>query len=164
MAHANAPVVFQRDVITLVPKPSAVEVIEETSEEAEVMEEIIMRSPIDVEVEIRPQDALRLEWIHTLNTLPADKGVMIVLEEPMPLPLMPLQVFTPIDVIVIDAQGLVSQLIPNVALANLTQEIMANRPTKAFLYMKAGTISDNLLEPGDRIEHPHFRPEQTVLQ
>ena len=76
----------------------------------------------------------------------------------MPLPLMPLQVFTPVDVIVLDTQGLVSQLIPNVVLAGLSQEIVASRPTKAFLYMKAGTIEVYALEPNDRVEHPYFRP------
>ena len=164
-AYANAPVVFQRDVITIIPKPAAVEVFEGDGAPAEAEEApLAPREPVDVNVEIRPQDALRLEWIHTLNTLPEDKGVMIVLEEAMPLPLMPLQVFTPVDVIVLDTQGLVSQLIPNVVLAGLSQEIVASRPTKAFLYMKAGTIEVYALEPNDRVEHPYFRPEQTVLQ
>ncbi len=160
---AETPVVFQRDSIVIHPKLAPIEVVEEGAEPT--MEAILPpRGPLELNVEIRPQDALRLEWIHTLNTLSDTNGVLIVLEEAIQVPLQSLQVFTPLDVIVIDANGIVSQLIPNVVLAQLNQEIVAQRPTKAFLYLKAGSIALQSLEPGDRVEHPYFTPNQTVLQ
>lgn len=158
---ANSPVVFQRDSIRFLPAAS-VQVIEEG--ETEESEAPPTREAFDIKVEIRPQDALRLEWIHTLNKLGEDEGVMIVLNEAMQLPLMPLQVFTPVDVVVADARGLVSQLIPNVVLATLNEDIVANRPTRAFIYLRAGSIDAYGILPNDRIDHPYFTPQQKVLQ
>lgn len=161
---AENPVIFQRDVVTYVPV-TPVEVIEEAPAEGEEeAEPEPPREAFDIDVEIRPQDALRLEWIHTLNNLKDKQGVMIVLSEAMQIPLMPLQVFTPLDVIVIDERGAVSQLIPNVVLATLGEDIVASRPTRAFLYMRAGSIAANRMQPADMVDHPYFTPQQTVLQ
>lgn len=93
---------------------------------------------VTYDVELRPEDSLRLEYIHTLNTLNEQNGVLIGLEAPAMIPLPPMKVYVPVDVLFIAEDGTLLQIAPNVVMGELAQTIQAKSPIKGLLFIKAG--------------------------
>ncbi len=105
--------------------------------------------PITFNVELRPEEALRLEYIHTLNTLTPDSGVMIVLDTPTIMALPAMNVFTPVDALMLDETGRISQVTPSVILADIKQPIRSKKPIKAIVFLQAGQAAASSLVAGD---------------
>ncbi|MBN66979.1 MAG: hypothetical protein CMM94_05370 [Rickettsiales bacterium] len=160
LAQSRQPIIFQKDSLTITSYPRA-----EKSEEQEG-ENAAPPTPTEhvFSVEVRPENAMRLEWIHTLNTLDNNRGVMIAFETPMQIPLMPLEVYKPVDVLFIDNDGKILQIAPSVVLGELQQDIYAKKPIRAFLYLQGG-ISESLnIKPRDEVDHPLFNSAPVVLE
>jgi uncharacterized membrane protein (UPF0127 family) len=111
-----------------------------------------------VDAEVRGEDALKLEYIHTLNTLAPNSGVMIVFDSPSIASLPPMKVYTPVDVLFVADDGRVLQISPNVVLAEITQNVQAKAPVKAFLFLKAGQAAAQGLHPHDNVVGSMFTP------
>ena len=92
------------------------------------------------QVEVRPEDAMRLEYIHTLNTLSEGNGVMIAFTAPSMVALPVMNVYTPVDALFVADNGVVEQILPNVVLGELTQAVMAHGPVKAFLFLDRKSV------------------------
>jgi hypothetical protein len=122
------------------------------------------RAPIPLEVELRNEDALRLEYIHELNTLSPDTGVMIALGIPEITPLPAMSVFTPVDAIFVDEEGVIIQILPTVILGEMTRSIAARRPIKAFLFLKAGQATARAIRPHDIVVGSSFTPPPPVQE
>lgn len=120
--------------------------------------------PLTFEVEVRPEDAMKLEYIHTLNTLNAGSGVMIAFTAPSMVALPILKVYTPVDALFISDNGTVTQILPNVTLGELNQQIMAHEPVKAFLFLKAGEATAQAIRPRDVVTGSMFTPAPPVLE
>lgn len=114
--------------------------------------------PYKYTVELRPEDALRLEYIHTLNTLTTDTGVMIAFAAPTIVALPPMNVYTAVDAIFIAEDGTILQITPNITLGEMTQEVKARAPVKAFLFLKAGEAAAQKLQPRDIVYGRMFTP------
>ena len=121
-------------------------------------------APLTYNVEVRPEDALRLEYIHTLNELPDAGGVMIVFTAPSVIGLPALKVPTAVDALFVLDNGTITQILPNVVLADLTQEVVAQAPIKAFLFLKAGTVTAQHIHPQDVVVGKKFTPAPPLLQ
>lgn len=147
------PVIFERTDIRIDPAPIAAE-----------GEATLLREPTRYNIELRSEDALRLEYIHTLNTLTDDTGVMILFASPVMAPLPALQVFTPVDALFVAEDGTILQILPNVALGDMTQDVMAREPVKAFLFLKAGQVAARFLQPRDSVAGSMFTPAPPVMQ
>ena len=127
-------------------------------------EATLLRPSITYNIELRSEDALKLEYIHTLNTLTDSTGVMILFTSPMMAPLPAMQVFTPVDAIFLAEDGTILQILPNVALGEMTQDVMARDPVKAFLFLKAGEVAARLIQPQDAVSGSMFVPAPSVMQ
>jgi hypothetical protein len=115
------------------------------------------------DIELRKEDALKLEYIHTLNNLTEDTGVMIVLDSPAILPVPALRDYTPIDVVFIAEDGTVVQITPNLKLGELAQDVHAKQPVKALLFLKAGQAAERGMHPRDMVIGTMFtQPPPTV--
>ena len=101
------------------------------------------------DVELRRDDALKLEYIHTLNSLTEDTGVMIALDSPAIFPVPAFKDYTPVDVLFITDDGTVVQITPNLKLGDLAQEVVAKVPVKALLFLKAGQARERGIHPRD---------------
>ena len=121
-------------------------------------------APLNFDVEVRPEDALRLEYIHTLNALTDTTGVMIAFTAPSVIGLPSLKVMTPVDALFITADGTISQILPNVVLADMAQEIVAKAPVKAFLFLKAGTVAAVGIHPQDVVVGRKFIPAPPMMR
>lgn len=150
----STPVIFTRTDIVFQPAPPA-------TKEGEAS---ILRPSATYNVEERSEDALSLEYIHTLNSLTDSTGVMIVFNEPAMVALPTMQVFTPVDTVFIAEDGTVLQMLPDVVLADVHQQIMAREPIKALLFLQAGQIKQRFLQPRDTVAGNMFTPEPAVMQ
>ncbi|MBN8543073.1 MAG: DUF192 domain-containing protein [Alphaproteobacteria bacterium] len=122
------------------------------------------RAPLTFSVEIRPEDAMKLEYIHTLNTLADDSGIIIAFTLPTMTSLPFMRVYTPVDVLFVNEQGIILQMLPNTILGEIFQDIMAKEPIKAFVFLKAGTIERKSIKPRDRIDNPIFIPPPAIIE
>ncbi len=148
------PVIFERTEIRIEPAPAL----------AREGEATLLRPTTSYDIELRSEEALRLEYIHTLNELSDMTGVMIMFSAPTIAPLPALQVFTPVDALFVAEDGTILQILPNVALAEMTQDIMAREPVKAFLFLKAGTVAAKMLQPHDTVLGSMFMAAPPVMQ
>lgn len=155
------PVIFERENIRIESPISKMMMKEPKEGEAAPL--AVTHVPLVFDVEIRPEDALRLEYIHTLNSLTDSTGVMIAFTAPSVVALPPLQVPTPVDALFVMNDGTIAQILPNVLLADLTQEIVADKPIKAFLFLKAGTVAAKLIQPGDVIYGKRFAAKPQLM-
>lgn len=118
----------------------------------------LTRPPVRVDVELRGEDALTLEYIHTLNTLDTKTGVMILFTSPAIAALPAMKVYTPVDVLFVADDGTILQISPNMVLGELTQTIQAKAPVKAFLFMQSGAAAANGFRPRDTVMGHMFLP------
>lgn len=115
-------------------------------------------------VEVRPEDALKLDYIHALTALRADSGVMIAFSAPTIAPLPYFRIQQATDVLFISNEGVVLQIYPGHVPIQITQEIYAERPIKALLYLKAGTVQARNIRPQDVVQSRTFSPPPPLLQ
>lgn len=151
------PLIFERESITISSPPVPVT-------ESDTQRIITNHLPLNFDVEIRPEDALRLEYIHTLNALTESNGVMIAFVAPSMVALPKMNVPTAVDALFIADDGQVVQMLPEVVLADLAQDIMAKTPIKAFLFLKAGTVKAKNILPKDKVSGKKFTPSPALMQ
>ncbi len=122
------------------------------------------RPPIALSIELRPEESLRLEYIHTLNTLTPESGVMIVLNSPAILTLPAMKVYTAVDALFVAADGTITQIAPNVVLGEMTQDVQARKPVQAILFLQAGAAAARGIRPRDVIAGKMFTPSPAMQE
>lgn len=152
---AAQPLIFERAQIRIDPVATA---------PATEGEAAAPRIPISYDVEVRSEDALKLEYIHTLNTLTDTTGVAISFTTPSVVALPRMQVFTPVDALFVAEDGTILQIYPDVVLAELEQEVYAKDPVKAFVFLKGGEVAARHIMPKDIISGSMFYPAPPVMQ
>jgi uncharacterized membrane protein (UPF0127 family) len=149
LGHAQASsLIFERaDIrITATPKKADADTVS------------IARAPIALNVELRGEESLQLEYLHTLNSLGADNGVMIALNTPAKLSLTAMKVYVPVDVIFVADNGTILQISPHVTLAEMQETIGARAPVKALLFVRDGLAAKRGIEPHDVVSGRMFTP------
>ena len=116
------------------------------------------------DTEVRPEDAMKLEYIHTLNILTETSGVMIAFGAPSMVPLPTMKVYVPVDALFISDNGTVVQILPTVTLGQMTQDVLAHEPVKAFLFLKAGQVVARGIRPQDVVTGSMFNPAPRVME
>jgi uncharacterized membrane protein (UPF0127 family) len=111
----------------------------------------LLHPTLQYDIELRSEEALRLEYIHTLNTLTAESGVMIALDSPAIAALPRMSVYTPVDALLINEEGVVLQIVPRITLGEMNAPIGAQEPIKAILFLKAGEAAARGIRPKDRV-------------
>lgn len=71
--------------------------------------------------------------------------------------------FAPVDILMVDAYGAVTQILPAIVPAELAEPIVAQQPALAVIYLKGGTVTRFNIQPGDQVEHGMFRKKPQVL-
>jgi uncharacterized membrane protein (UPF0127 family) len=120
--------------------------------------------PLTFEVEVR--DAMTLYnqqgWFNLSGPSP-DSGVLLAFGAPTQAPILPSAQYAPLDILLIDKEGKILQIIPNLLLTELEQEIYPAAPVLAFLFLKGGTSERFSIRPGDSVEHKLFRKPPVIL-
>ena len=90
-------------------------------------------------------------------------GVMLVFSDPGIAPLSASSQYAPLDVLMIDKEGNIVQIIPNLMMSELEQDILPQQPVRAFLFLKGGMCQQMHIKPGDYVLYKLFRRSPTVL-
>lgn len=115
-------------------------------------------------MEVRGEDALNLEYIHTLNDLKNNDGVLIGFNLPSIVSVPQMKVYTPVDILFIDEDGIILQILPKVVPAEINRDISAPQPVSAFLYLKAGEAKARDIRPRDVVSHNLFNAKPVILK
>ncbi len=157
---AFSQVIFQREKLTISPPP-------ETSQPKESGDAMVIpapRAPQHFMVEVRSEEALNLEYIHTLNGMASDSGVMIAFNVPSIVSVPTMKVYEAVDVLFIDEEGEIVQILPNIVPAEINRDIAAQKPIGAFLYLKAGESKRRDIRPRDIVSHAVFNAKPVILK
>lgn len=164
------PLIFEREQVRIESPPEPAlqqqkEALASAAEKNPLLGKVMVpHPPITYDVEIRPEDALRLDYIHSLNELNDSTGVMIAFTAPSMVPLPVMQTPTPVDALFIAKDGTVLQIYPNVVLSELRQDVMAPSPIKAFLFLRAGSALARGIHPKDVVASKKFLAAPPLLQ
>lgn len=121
-------------------------------------------APLAFDVEIRDGMSMYNQqgWFNLAS--PSDNGgVLMAFTAPGLAPIIRLQQYAALDILLIDRTGNVTQIIPNVVLANLPHDITPEAPVLALLFLKGGACERLGIHPGDVVQHAMFARPTTVL-
>lgn len=90
-------------------------------------------------------------------------GVLLAFAAPTVAPISPSAQYAPLDILMIDKEGRITQIVPNILLSDLQEDIYPAAPILALLFLKGGLCERAGIRPGDTIEHSLFRKPPTVL-
>ncbi len=155
-AHA---VVFRRDILTIIPKNEIL-----LNEQGQPLpEQPAPRAPVRFYTELRDEQALNLDWVYNLNRINAEHTMTILFNPPRYDMITAQHTQQPIDIISISPEGIITQIVPNLVLAELASPIESQHPTRARLIVAGGAAEILGLKIGDRVEHPAFKAAPTVV-
>lgn len=155
---ANSALVFRRDIITI--KPKHVPVIQDESGAATTAPQ---RQPIQIAAEIRSEQALQLDWVHSLSRIGEKQSMIILFDPPVDFPIFASNVYQPLDILHINAEGIITHIIPDIILFELQEPIASPNPIRARMFLTAGNAEKLDIRPGDRVDHPLFTPKPRIL-
>jgi uncharacterized membrane protein (UPF0127 family) len=107
------------------------------------------------QVWIAADDRSRTRGLMNVRALPADHGMLFLFEGPRFLSFWMKDTYLSLDLIFIDADGVVVNVARN-ARAHSLEPIASTAPAKGVLEILAGSADRLGLQPGDRIRHPAF--------
>lgn len=159
----SQPLVFSRQTITI--QPTAPEPPPATTQPAKKPElPPLPRIPISYSIELRGERDLSLDYIDSLYRLSEKNGVLFNFSAPTVAPLPRFQVHHPTDVLFVDEQGVIVQILPNHVPAETTQDIMAQEPIKAWIYLQVGQVANRNIKPGDTVAGDMFTPAPPIMR
>jgi len=116
----------------------------------------------DVEVRDAAMFYKQKDWF-SLSGTADNQGVMVVMGEPTVAPITRSPQYAPLDVVMADGDGKITQIIPGVKLSELAQDIFPDAPIMAFVFLKGGTCERQSIHVGDRIGHAVFRKSDILV-
>jgi len=170
--YVTSTLIFERETITIVPhaepEPAATAPAPAPADPAIIKapEEPpkAPRQPVTFSVEVRPEDALKLEYIQALTQLNDTNGVMIAFGAPTIVPLPYFRVQQATDVLFVDDAGVILQIYPGHVPMDISRDIYADKPIKALIYLKNGVVSARDIRPRDVVQSRVFTPPPPLLQ
>jgi uncharacterized membrane protein (UPF0127 family) len=157
MADENTPLLYNRTTLNIVRHAVPAPMPWQPAADAPKPE-------ISFDVEVR--DAMTLYnqkgW-YNLSSPEERSGVLMAFSAPGIAPVVASAQYAPLDILLIDAEGKITQIIPNIMLSQLQKEIMPTKPVLAFLFLKGGICQSLSINPGDDVEYALFKKPPVVL-
>jgi len=95
---------------------------------------------------------------------PSEKsGVLMAFSAPGVAPIIPMAQYAPLDILLVDSEGTITQILPSITLARLDKDIMPANPILAFLFLKGGACQSLGIGPGDSVEYKIFKQPPVIL-
>lgn len=117
-----------------------------------------------LDVEVRDATTLYNQkgWFNFSS--PSERGgVLLAFSAPLIAPIAPASQYAPLDILLVDKEGKITQIFPSIVLAELEEDMYANDPILAFLFLSGGMCERYSISPGDIIEYSLFKKPPTVL-
>ncbi len=120
--------------------------------------------PLYIEIQVR--DAINFYrqdgWIN-LSRMPENRGTLLVFHDLVQDPIVRATNYAPMDVLMIDAEGTITEIAPSLVLADLEDDIYPQKPIRAFLLLAGGSCKTLGISPGDEIKYSLFKKPPPVL-
>lgn len=169
-ANVESPLTYSRTNILILrasgntePEPEKKETLpwrkgEDAQETADTLSGLVF------DVEVRDASVMYNQsgW-YNLSSMSDQSGVMLMFDHPGIAPVSASAQYVPLDVLMVDEEGIISQIVPNLMMSQMTADILPTAPVKAFLILKGGTCSAMRIQPGDRVLYKQFKQPPTVL-
>ena len=109
------------------------------------------------QVEVARNDADRAQGLMYRRNMAPDRGMLFDFGRVQPISMWMQNTYIPIDMIFIHADGTIARVAENAEPLS-TRTIPSGEPVRAVLEVNGGTAARLGVKPGDRIEHPLFKP------
>lgn len=160
-ADESTPLLFSRSRIAII---RAVAAEDQSTNALPWQEEIPFDPRIVLDVEVRDAMSLYRQrgWINVAK--PAEQtGLMMVFSAQTVAPVTRSEQYAPLDILMIDSEGKIIQILPNLSLADLEDDVYPSDPILALLFLKGGTCETLSIKPGDHVEYKIFKKPPVVL-
>lgn len=91
-----------------------------------------------------------------------NKGLLLTLAFSAPVTIYPVNHFSKLDILMLDDYGTIVKILPNIALADLSEPVDSGVPVLAVLYLKGGMVDVLGVKPGDDVHYKIFRKHPEV--
>jgi uncharacterized membrane protein (UPF0127 family) len=160
LADAAAPIQYARGSV----------VIERASPPAptplpwQKADELRPTQQLPLEVEIRDAAMLyRKDGWFNLRAPSDNAGVLLLFASPTLAAIPPYTQQAPLDILMVDKEGIIRQIAPSLVLSDLSEEIYPQEPVLAFLFLRGGLCERSGIRPGDRVLHTAFKKPPAIL-
>ncbi|MDX2113758.1 MAG: hypothetical protein SFW63_08525 [Alphaproteobacteria bacterium] len=156
----EAPVLFRREEIIIrraqpVPEPAL---------PWQAPGQQVARPDIRLDTEIRDAASLVSQngWFNLSS--PADnQAVMLIMPQDEIAIIPPSSQFAPLDILMVDKEGVIREIYPRLKLAELTEPISSQTAIRALLFLRGGAHETLVIKPGDMVLFDAFtRPPATL--
>jgi len=163
LSAANHSMVFRRDAIIIRPQETFV-VYDINNPTANNQAPPPKLQNIKVDVDIRGEEVIRQDSANTFNRIGPTNGLMVVLNQVVDMPLIPISYRKPLDILFVNENGIILQIAPRLVMANLQQEMFVGKPIRAFLFLPPGSCEAMGIRPGYWIDHLTFAKKPLVIR
>ena len=120
---------------------------------------------VTFDVEIREAAAYyRQEGWFSLSSPQENGAVLMVFATSGIAPISPSPHYAPLDILMINQEGVITQIVPNIQLSLLDRDIVPEKDVLAFMFIKGGSCEKLSIKPGDTLEYPKiFKKAPVVL-
>ncbi len=120
--------------------------------------------PLIVEIQVR--DAIhfyRQDGWFNMSQLPDGQGILLVFSDLVQDPIVTTSNYAPLDILMINTEGTITEIVPSLILANLQEDIYPQKPVLAFLLLAGGSCEKMGIRPGDEVKYSLFRKPPPVI-
>lgn len=125
-----------------------------------------LRVPMQLMLDAEVKDALNFYrqdgWIN-LSAMREGHAVLLAFEQLSQDPILPASNYAPMDILMVDEQGKITEIAPSLILASLEKEIYPQKPVKAFVLMASGSTEKMGIKPGDEVVYSIFKKPPPVI-
>ncbi|MDX1974890.1 MAG: DUF192 domain-containing protein [Rickettsiales bacterium] len=119
---------------------------------------------VTFDMEVRDAKTLyRQEGWFNLSSPSPQNGVMFIFNAPTVFPIIHTTDYAPLDILFVSKEGIITQIVPNVALSELKEDIYPNMPILAMLFLAGGICERVGIKPGDWVDYPGFEKPPQIL-
>ena len=124
----------------------------------------IENSKLRIEVEVRDGRSLYGQegWFN-LTSYDDNKGVLLLFDSERITPIINSAQYQPVDILFLNAQGVVTQIVPSIQLAELREQITPRSPVLGFLFLRSGICEKLVISPGDVVDMDVFERSPVIL-
>lgn len=156
----DSPVLYTRANILV--KRASLPAIQEVAPEGQA---VPTQTQLALNVEVRDAAVLyRQQGWYNLSSPSEKGGVLFVFAEPTRAPISPSSQYVPLDILMLDNHGKILQIAPKLNLSQLSEDIIPEKPIRAFLFMKGGACESLSIKPGDSVEYKIFSSPPPLLE
>jgi uncharacterized membrane protein (UPF0127 family) len=124
----------------------------------------VIRVSKEFAISIRPITILDQQDFLVIEPFTDKDGMMILINESDKQELKSSNFMGKTDILFVSPTGIIEQIAPDIALADLDEPLKANKKIRAFIFLKSKMTEINDIRPGDKVESSIFKTNPVILE